>query len=160
MNNNIDWIIHLVANGACDECGKEEKGFLPYTCNAHTHGMEKYDHPDFQVILSLPPREIGRILNTLGLRVQEGERFQAGRYVSGIYADCDICALPGFVDSKNEEKTERNAGYLVVSHSGGGMLRQGTRKGIRRTPANRGMRAHWVVKGLDISEDVCHGMCP
>ena len=72
----------------------------------------------------------------------------------------DLCALPGFVDSKNEEKTERNAGYLVVSHSGGGMLRQGTRKGIRRTPANRGMRAHRIVKGLDISEDVCHGMCP
>lgn len=70
------------------------------------------------------------------------------------------CALPGFVDSKNEEKTERNAGYLVVSHSGGGMLRQGTRKGIRRTPANRGMRAHRIVKGLDISEDVCHGLCP
>ena len=70
------------------------------------------------------------------------------------------CALPGFVDSKNEEKTERNAGYLVVSHSGGGMLRQGTREGIRRTPANRGMRAHRVVKGLDISEDVCHGLCP
>ena len=39
MNNNIDWIIHLVANGACDECGKEGKGFLPYTCNAHTHGI-------------------------------------------------------------------------------------------------------------------------
>lgn len=72
----------------------------------------------------------------------------------------EICALPGFVDSKNEEKTERNAGYLVVSHSGGGMLRQGTRKGIRRTPANRGMRAHRIVKSLDISEDVCHGMCP
>lgn len=71
-----------------------------------------------------------------------------------------LCALPGFVDSKNEEKTERNAGYLVVSQSGGGMLRQGTREGIRRTPANRGMRAHRIVKGLDISEDVCHGMCP
>ena len=70
------------------------------------------------------------------------------------------CALPGFVDSKNEEKTERNAVYLVVSQSGGGMVRQGTRKGIRRTPANRGMRAHRVVKGLDISEDVCHGLCP
>ena len=72
----------------------------------------------------------------------------------------DWCALPGFVDSKNEEKTERNAGYLVVSQSGGGMLRQGTRKGIRRTPANRGMRAHRIVKSLDISEDVCHGLCP
>ena len=75
-------------------------------------------------------------------------------------ARMDSCALPGFVDSKNEEKTERNAGYLVVSQSGGGMLRQGTRKGIRRTPANRGMRAHWIVKSLDISEDVCHGLCP
>lgn len=83
------------------------------------------------------------------------------RHVCGDnYMEIDLCALPGFVDSKNEEKTERNAGYLVVSQSGGGMLRQGTRKGIRRTPANRGMRAHWVVKGLDISEDVCHGMCP
>ena len=78
----------------------------------------------------------------------------------GLGLEVQNCALPGFVDSKNEEKTERNAGYLVVSHSGGGMLRQGTRKGIRRTPANRGMRAHRIVKGLDISEDVCHGMCP
>ena len=34
-----------------------------------------------------------------------------------------LCALPGFVDSKHEEKTERNAGYLFVSHSGDGMLR-------------------------------------
>lgn len=83
-----------------------------------------------------------------------------GRKNRGCMKYKTICALPGFVDSKNEEKTERNAGYLVVSQSGGGMLRQGTRKGIRRTPANRGMRAHWVVKGLDISEDVCHGMCP
>ena len=83
------------------------------------------------------------------------------RFVQNIIVNAsEACALPGFVDSKNEEKTERNAGYLVVSQSGGGMLRQGTRKGIRRTPANRGMRAHWVVKGLDISEDVCHGMCP
>ena len=80
--------------------------------------------------------------------------------IKRIHRENLSCALPGFVDSKNEEKTERNAGYLVVSQSGGGMVRQGTREGIRRTPANRGMRAHWVVKGLDISEDVCHGMCP
>ena len=79
---------------------------------------------------------------------------------TGLKPEAVECALPGFVDSKNEEKTERNAGYLVVSQSGGGMLRQGTREGIRRTPANRGMRAHRVVKGLDISEDVCHGLCP
>lgn len=43
MKNNIEWIIHLCANGNCDECGKREEGFLPYTCNAHTHGMENTD---------------------------------------------------------------------------------------------------------------------
>lgn len=93
-------------------------------------------------------------------REEVGQLLSASDPKTRILAEMLRCALPGFVDSKNEEKTERNAGYLVVSHSGGGMLRQGTRKGIRRTPANRGMRAHWVVKGLDISEDVCHGMCP
>lgn len=92
------------------------------------------------------------------------ERSKGCAYCNDVAIDMELpnanCALPGFVDSKNEEKTERNAGYLVVSQSGGGMLRQGTREGIRRTPANRGMRAHRIVKGLDISEDVCHGMCP
>ena len=100
----------------------------------------------------------GRILHTGESQRTDGKYLY--KYVDAFGNTKYVCALPGFVDSKNEEKTERNAGYLVVSHSGGGMLRQGTRKGIRRTPANRGMRAHWVVKGLDISEDVCHGMCP
>ena len=81
-------------------------------------------------------------------------------YTYTITIDLEKIGKDEEIELSNEEKTERNAGYLVVSHSGGGMLRQGTRKGIRRTPANRGMRAHWVVKGLDISEDVCHGMCP
>lgn len=91
---------------------------------------------------------------------QKEDEVVVSRYFLSNYGADAGCALPGFVDSKNEEKTERNAGYLVVSHSGGGMLRQGTRKGIRRTPANRGMRAHRIVKSLDISEDVCHGLCP
>lgn len=98
------------------------------------------------------------------LMMELKKKATAARTHNGTYGrnadELEKCALPGFVDSKNEEKTERNAGYLVVSHSGGGMLRQGTRKGIRRTPANRGMRAHRIVKSLDISEDVCHGMCP
>lgn len=91
MKNTIDWIIHIVANGAeCADCGKTESGFLEYACNAHTHGMANYNHMDFQLVLRLPPREIGRILNTLGLRVQAGERFKAGDMVSGIYEDCQI----------------------------------------------------------------------
>ena len=90
MDQKIDWVIHLVANGACDECGEIETGFLPSMCNAHTHGLERYGHLDFQMVLFLPTEEIGRILNTLGLRVQSGERFRSGDMVSGIYEDCDV----------------------------------------------------------------------
>ena len=90
MNQFDDWIIHLCANMACDECGKVESGFLPNTCNAHTHGMEKYGHMDFQLVLNYSTREIARILNTMALRVKNGERFHVGDMVSGIYMDCDI----------------------------------------------------------------------
>lgn len=109
-------------------------------------------------------KEMEPVLGRGGIDIVLGKRIP-GSFTMGYFFNeeaglWEVCALPGFVDSKNEEKTERNAGYLVVSHSGGGMLRQGTRKGIRRTPANRGMRAHRIVKSLDISEDVCHGLCP
>ena len=41
MGKKIDWIIHYCANGYCEECGKVEIGFLPFLCNAHTHGMAR-----------------------------------------------------------------------------------------------------------------------
>ena len=90
MKSKIDWIIHLVANGVCDICGGEETEFLPNMCNAHTHGMERYGHLDFQMVLRTSDKEIMRILNTFGLRVQSGERFHSGDMVSGIYKDCDV----------------------------------------------------------------------
>ncbi len=90
MQRKIDWIIHLCANEACAECGKTETGFLPYMCNAHTHGMERYGHIDFQMVLRLSDTEIARILNTLGLWVQSGKRFHSDDMVSGIYEDCDV----------------------------------------------------------------------
>lgn len=91
MKSNIDWIIHCVANGAiCEKGGCVEDCMLPRTCNAHTHGMEKYGHKDFQLVLRYDFREICRILNTLGLRVQAGEKFKAGELVEGIYGDCPV----------------------------------------------------------------------
>ncbi len=87
----IDWYIHLIANGVkCADCGKKETHFLPHLCNAHTHGMEFYRHPDFQLVLELPDEEIGRILNTLGCMVRDGRKFHAGEYVKGIYEDCNV----------------------------------------------------------------------
>ena len=87
----IDWIIHLVANGvACADCGKTEDGFLPYMCDAHTHGLDKYGHLEFQCVLNIGQSMIMYILNSLGLRVQSGEKFKSGDSVSEIIKDYDI----------------------------------------------------------------------
>ena len=104
----IDWVIHCCRNGApCAECGKVETGYLKFACNAHTHGMERYNHPDFQVVLNWPDNEIARILNTFGLWVQEGKTFVSGDTVSGIYEDCDV-RLEEF------EETGRNVLRIIV----------------------------------------------
>ena len=101
MKPNINWIIHLVMNGVqCVECGDVENSFMPYTCNCHTHGMEQYGHPDFQVVINYPNEEIGRILNTLGLRVQAGEKFKDGDYVTGIY-DLEEDFFPQFIANRD-----------------------------------------------------------
>lgn len=81
METKIDWIIHYVF---------DDPGPYPYLCNAHTHGMEKYHHPDFQMVLNLPRKHICYLLNTLGRRVQNGENFHDGDMVSGLYEDCSI----------------------------------------------------------------------
>ncbi len=81
----IDWVIHLVKNGACcAECGETESGFLPMMCNAHTHGMERYGHKDFQIVLDMQTDLIMYILNTLGLMVQGGRKFQSGELVEEV----------------------------------------------------------------------------
>ena len=99
---NIDWVIHLVANGACcEQCGEMETGFKEYLCNAHTHGMARYDHPDFQMVLAAEPNEIGRILNSFGLMVQNGYKFKDGEYVAGIYEDC-VVRLQKFQENDRE----------------------------------------------------------
>ena len=91
MSKKPDWIIHLVCNGVpCEECGKVEDSFLPYACNAHTHGMSQYGHMDFQIVTQYPMKQIAYILNTLGARVRDGEHFAAGDMVAGIYEDCSV----------------------------------------------------------------------
>jgi len=76
MPKKVDWIIHGVCDGQ----------FV----NFHTHGMEKYGHMDFQMVLPYPHKELCRIINTFGLKVQDGERFKDGDLVKGIYEECDV----------------------------------------------------------------------
>ena len=84
----IDWIIHVIASEEfCELCGKMEKNFPDYMANMHTHGMEKYGHLDFQIVLDIPSNVAGTILNDMGLRVQAGEKFKSGDVLSDILAD-------------------------------------------------------------------------
>ena len=87
----IDWIIEILANGVyCAKCGKVENHYPDYICNAHTHGMNKYGHLDFQLVIHLHPNQMGYVLNTLGLRVQAGEHFKSGDLVEGIFDRCPL----------------------------------------------------------------------
>lgn len=87
----VDWIIHFLANGAvCDCCGKAEYSFPDYMCNAHTHGMNRYHHPEFQVVLNYGEEHVMYLLNTMGLKVQAGEKFKDGDVIADLYEDCTV----------------------------------------------------------------------
>ena len=67
---NIDWEIHYVI----DVSG------IGGICNCHTHGMGKYNHLDFQIVFPAKSERLAVLLNTIGLMVQRGQRFEPGDY--------------------------------------------------------------------------------
>ncbi|MDR0287809.1 MAG: DUF4262 domain-containing protein [Clostridiales bacterium] len=75
----VDWIIHMVIGEYCPG------GII----NSHTHGMEQYKHPNFQLVLPLNKEQIMMILNTICLEVQDGRRFCPGKYSGEIFS-CDF----------------------------------------------------------------------
>lgn len=90
MNKEIDWIIHYVA---------DESAFIDDACNAHTHGMENYDHMDFQLVLDVGPDYVATILNNLACMVRDGKKFQHGDMVYGIFEDNIGIKLEEFEES-------------------------------------------------------------
>lgn len=86
-----NWWIHCIKNGMkCEISGEEILDMIPLAANFHTHGMEQYNHPDFQLVLNYDAETACYILNTLGSRVCAGERFKDGDYVKGVFEDCDV----------------------------------------------------------------------
>lgn len=82
----IDWVIILEANDcSCDICGKREHNFIKGFCNATTDGMYKYNHPEFQLVLHLEYKLLLYTLNTLGLMVKAGRKFQDGDLVDELF---------------------------------------------------------------------------
>ncbi len=91
MENTINWQIHAIKNGCeCANDGEYIFEMIPGAANFHTHGLEQYNHPDFQLVLDYDLGTAADILNALGERVSNGEKFKAGDYVKGIFFDCDV----------------------------------------------------------------------
>ena len=79
MNNNkYDWIIHYVF-GEGDDYG--------LFADIHTHGLEKYNHPELLITIALPQEIAGAILNNLGSRIVNGERFDKSELRTDIIAN-------------------------------------------------------------------------
>ena len=90
-NKKVNWLLHFIANGyRCQISGMHINNMLPGTANFHSHGMDQYNHPDFQLVLHCSLDKAAYILNSLCYRVLAGERFKDGDYVKGIFADRDI----------------------------------------------------------------------
>ncbi len=86
MNKKIDWIVLLECNGhKCDVCDEIEYNFIDGFCNAHTYGMFKYGHSEFQLVLNMEYKMILYTLNMLGLRVQAGKVFKDGDIINDLF---------------------------------------------------------------------------
>jgi len=69
------WIAHFVTQDPSSPTG----------FNAHTHGLaENNQHPDFQIVLPMPPDLAHDLLRIMAERVKEGEKFQADQKVAEV----------------------------------------------------------------------------
>jgi hypothetical protein len=62
----------------------------PTNFNAHSHGMESFDHLDFQLIVPLPNHIAHNIISTLVERVKSGERFFDGQRLDKIIQNFEV----------------------------------------------------------------------
>lgn len=88
MDDRVDWIIHYVVEN-CEKCDEEDcpirkeaeefDGLNPYLMDAfadiHTHGLDQHDHPELHIVLDITKEKAVPLLNSLGLRILDGERF-------------------------------------------------------------------------------------
>lgn len=77
------WYAHFV----------QDDGETHYGVNVHSHGMEAYDHLDFQVVFPIDERLAHHFIADLIERVKKGEKFQHGQRVSQILKNYDILLL-------------------------------------------------------------------
>jgi hypothetical protein len=76
MLEKYGWYVHYV--------------FSEKMVNVHTHGLEKYHHLDFQVVLPLQQNTVHGILTTLVSRVKRGESFRHNQFVEEVISNFPV----------------------------------------------------------------------
>jgi hypothetical protein len=77
------WVAHYVF----DDDPQVPEGMI----NCHTHGLvESLNHPDFQIVLPLPPETAHGILRTLVERIREGDQFRPGDLADEIIREYQV----------------------------------------------------------------------
>lgn len=85
-----DWFVVGIKNGMrCNKGGGIINDLIPNVAIFHTIGLERYNHPDFQLVLNCDMGTACTILNTFGDYVRAGRRFYSEECVSDIF-NCDI----------------------------------------------------------------------
>lgn len=77
VKNKVDWIIHAVIPEYDDS----------YILDAHTHGLGTHGHPELRTVLNLPPETLTSVINSVGLDIVDGERFDEERVYTNILAN-------------------------------------------------------------------------
>lgn len=94
MSNSYDWIIHNITDMSA--AIKEERPDISFDKikhigNVHTHGLDKYNHPELCTVLNIDPYILGRILNSMGKMVQSNiTSFSIGRFSSVLQGDYEV----------------------------------------------------------------------
>ena len=76
FKNKRTWVIHYV---------QDENGF-----DAHTHGLDSYEHPDFRIKKDIGREEVAYLLNSLCKSIQRGNAFRDGDTIENLYDNCNI----------------------------------------------------------------------
>jgi hypothetical protein len=91
----------------------QQKGFV----NCHTHGLDRFNHLDFQLVLPVDGNILQQLVTTLVDRVKAGEKFEAGMRVSGVVANYDVL----LVAAKESEQNSRQVLRVILPDQQGNL---------------------------------------
>ena len=84
-----DWMIHYVAP-TVDRSKSPAYYYEPYFANIHTHGLDKYNHRELCISISIGQETAKELLNSLGMRIVHGDVFTEGIRTDILKGNYDV----------------------------------------------------------------------